>query len=204
MEEIVSRGKVIDIDASKMNHFLNNFSIAKSIPKEERKKIFRGTTKPIRKAVQDAFKSSVTSDPRKAVQGVKTLIYKNGLGANVNIISVKKASKTVRASIVRTGGVSGIIRHRKRSADTERVDSYWGKDRAFILRFLSDGTQARPAFTKNRSKNGKTANRGALVARDFFRRSVDGAKVTAEKYLSDQINEKLARYAKSEGAEVKG
>lgn len=191
--------KPVDVDASKVSKMLNDLEMEKAMPKKDRKKILRDSTKPIRKAVQSGIKSSVANDPRKAVQGVKSTVYRDGMGANVSLHDPKqsRSSKIVRASITRTGGASGIIRHRTRSRDTERIDSYWGKDRAFILRFLNEGTAPRSAFSQHvKTKSGATANRGAISARDFFRRSVDGAKVTAEQYLVAQLEAKIIAAAK--------
>lgn len=197
--------KTIDIDAGKTMKMLNNLDMEKVLPGKERKKILRGAVKPIRKAVQDGARDALSNDPRKAVQGVKSTVYKAGMGANVSLYNPKRSnsSKIVRASITRTGGTSGILRHRKRSHDTERIDSYWGKDRAFVLRFLNEGTDFRTAYIKNKSRRGLTANRGAISARGFFRRSVDGAKVTAEQYLKDQLEARIVASAKNDGAGIK-
>lgn len=70
------------------------------------------------------------------------------MGATVSLNNPKsgRSGKVIRASITRTGGASGILRHRKRSERTEQVDGYWGKDRAMILRFINKGTIERVAF----------------------------------------------------------
>lgn len=197
--------KVVDIDASQVVKLLNEIDIENAIPKTERKKILRNAMKITQKAVKEGYKSSVHSDPRKAVQGVKISVYREGMGATVSLNNPKssRSSKVVRASITRTGGASGILRHRKRSERTEQVDGYWGKDRAMILRFINKGTIERVAFKRTRSKSGCTANRGVISARGFFRRSVDGAKVATEQYLADQLNARIASCARSAGAEVK-
>lgn len=197
--------KVVDIDASQVLKLLDEIDIENAIPKAERKKILRNAMKITQKAVKEGFKSSVHSDLRKAVQGVKISVYREGMGANVSLNNPKssRSSKVIRASITRTGGASGILRHRKRSERTEQVDGYWGKDRAMILRFINKGTIRRDAFKKIRTKSGSKANRGVISARGFFRRSVDGAKVTTEQYLAGQLNARIASCARSAGAKVK-
>ncbi|MCX8462176.1 hypothetical protein O1400_09980 [Bacteroides fragilis] len=197
--------KVVDIDASQVVKLLNEIDIENAIPKTERKKILRNAMKITQKAVREGYRSSVYSDPRKAIQGVKISVYREGMGATVSLNNPKsgRSSKVVRASITRTGGASGILRHRKRSERTEQIDGYWGRDRAFILRFINKGTIERVAFKRTRSKSGRTANRGIISARGFFRRSVDGAKVATEQYLAGQLNTRIASCARSAGAEVK-
>nr|DAD88012.1 MAG TPA: hypothetical protein [Siphoviridae sp. ctYJD4] len=197
--------KVVDIDASQVVKLLNKIDIENAIPKTERKKILRNAMKITQKAVREGYRSSVHSDPRKAIQGVKISVYREGMGATVSLNNPKsgRSSKVVRASITRTGGASGILRHRKRSERTEQIDGYWGRDRAFILRFINKGTIERVAFKRTRSKSGRTANRGIISARGFFRRSVDGAKVATEQYLAGQLNTRIASCARSAGAEVK-
>lgn len=53
-----------------------------------------------------------------------------------------------------------------RSKRTNQVDSYYGSDRGFILRFLNAGTDTRYAGT--RDGNMKHAFRGRLTATDWF------------------------------------
>lgn len=197
--------KVVDIDAGQVVKLLNEIDIENAIPKTERKKILRNAMKITQKAVREGYRSSVYSDPRKAIQGVKISVYREGMGATVSLNNPKsgRSSKVVRASITRTGGASGILRHRKRSERTEQIDGYWGRDRAFILRFINKGTIERVAFKRTRSKSGRTTNRGIISARGFFRRSVDGAKVATEQYLAGQLNARIASCARSAGAEVK-
>ena len=60
--------KVVDIDVSQVVKLLNEIDIENAIPKAERKKILRNAMKITQKAVKEGYKSSVHSDPRKAVQ----------------------------------------------------------------------------------------------------------------------------------------
>lgn len=89
------------------------------------------------------------------------------------------------------GGKSGITRNRKRSDRTNRNYGYTGKSRAFILRMLNKGTVQRTAFTREKSKNGKTANRGVLVGRNFFVQSSDVAVKSAAERLSKRIEKMI-------------
>lgn len=53
-----------------------------------------------------------------------------------------------------------------RSKRTNQVDSYYGSDRGFILRFLNAGTD--PRYAGTRDGNMKHAFRGRLTATDWF------------------------------------
>ncbi|MFK2346033.1 hypothetical protein ACIXNK_21345 [Bacteroides fragilis] len=83
--------KVIDIDASQVLKLLDEIDIENAIPKAERKKILRNAAKITQKAVKEGFKSSVHSDPRKAVQGVKISVYREGMGLVSVLITLNPA-----------------------------------------------------------------------------------------------------------------
>ena len=74
------------------------------------------------------------------------------------------------------------------------VNSYRGKDRAFILRFINDGTEKRTAYTKNRSKNNKTANRGEIRGMGFFSVAT-GSMQEASKRISLRVADLIAEVA---------
>lgn len=129
----------------------------------------------VRKVMQTALKKTraetrqkMKSDPRKAYQAVKMVLYKKIIGGNLNIFAPRKAGKDKYADFrtkrkLREGQRGG--NRRKRSAATIRRDTYMGKDRGFILQWMQRGTADRRIQT---SKQGATGNRGKLTAKLQF------------------------------------
>jgi hypothetical protein len=94
-------------------------------------------------------------DPRKAFLAVKSSIYRKILGGNVSILNPRKAG--ARYQLVRPRKLDQNPRQhggnrRKRSERTNTIDSYFGKDRAFILRFVNNGTNDRQTRYGNRGR----------------------------------------------------
>ena len=120
----------------------------------------------------------VINDPRNAAKAVKYSVYKKLFGGNISILAKRRASST-RATLNRErtldprkpGG-----NRRRRSARTEQLESYYGSDRGFVLRFLNAGTKARKiAFKENGkrkrdkwSEHPNTGNRGVITGNNMF------------------------------------
>ena len=150
----------------------------------------------VKKVMQAALKKTraetrakMKSDPRKAYQAVKMMVYKKIIGGNLNIFAPRKAGESKYADFHTrsrmTPGQRGGNR-RKRSENTIRMDTYMGKDRGFILRWMQRGTADRRIQT---SKQGATGNRGRLKA------SLDFPGIT-ERHLQtalDELTEALVR-----------
>lgn len=183
----VLKTPVIETDARGALGMLKRLSYTEILKKKDIKKYLRQSLNQARKEVRADARSVLSRDPRKAYQGIKVLIYKekNVIGGNISLFDQKKTGKASIYVPVR-GGRSGILRNRKRSERTIQVDSYYGRDRAFILRMHNQGTKPRVAFTRTRSKNGKTANRGSLRSLNFFA-SADGAVKRAAETLSQKL-----------------
>ena len=149
----------------------------------------------IRKVLAEARKSmtaearhAMDSDPRQASRAIRTMVYKRILGGNINILRKKRAGKGgggyTPTRTLRTGQRGG--NRRDRSERTKNLESYYGSDRGFVLRFLNSGTHDRfvPFHADedrehvhrgsrggNLQKYGKTINtgrRGHISARDWF------------------------------------
>ncbi len=158
---------LVETDATGVFGLIKRLNYNEILKKKDVKKAIRKSLTPARKTVQQAFKFSVRSDPRKAYLGVKMVVYRKGNGGNISLLNQRGTGRVT--SFTRTkGGVSGITRKRDRSKRTQQIDSYQGRDRAFILRFINKGTGERTAFTRTRSTNGKVASRGALRGTGFF------------------------------------
>ena len=146
----------------------------------------------VKKVMQAALKKTraetrakMKSDPRKAYQAVKMMVYKKIIGGNLNIFAPRKAGASKYADFHTrsrmTAGQRGGNR-RKRSENTIRMDTYMGKDRGFILRWMQRGTADRRIQT---SKQGATGNRGRLKA------NLDFPGIT-ERHLQTALDELTA------------
>lgn len=182
----VIKTPVIKTDARGALGLLRRLSYDEIIQKKDIKKYLRKSLNEARKEVQSAAKGALANDPRKAYLGVKVGIYRKTLGGNVSLYNQRPTRKTSSYEIPR-GGASGILRNRKKSKRTNDINSYYGRDRAFILRMHNQGTTQRMAFTRTRSKNGKTANRGTLRALNFFSSSSDRAVKRAAESFSQRL-----------------
>ena len=80
-----------------------------------------------RKDTMNEIAGALKTDPHHAARSVRRSLYKMILGGQINILRKRRAS---------AGGSVGGSR-RGRSADTERIMSYTGSDRGFILRFVN-------------------------------------------------------------------
>ena len=149
--------------------------------------LIRVVLKTVRRSLGQAASQQMENDPRKAYQAIRTSIYKRILGGNVNILHKKRAGKPGSYAPTRTlrSGQRGGNR-RDRSERTMKLESYYGSDRGFILRFLNAGTQDRVInFLPNSSrehvhrgsqggdlqKYGRTVNtgnRGRISTRNWF------------------------------------
>ena len=181
-------GVALQFDGDEVMRMLDRMLFDNVVKKKDVRKIIRQEIAPARKDVIAAAKGAMKSDPRNAKIGVKTMVYKNATGANVSLFNRKGSAKSVKEYNPPRGGRSGIKRNRSVSKDTARINSYRGRDRAFILRFINDGTEGRHAFKKSRSKNNRTAYRGAIAARNFF-----GVAEESMRRASGRISDRVVR-----------
>ena len=93
------------------------------------------------------------SDPRHAYKAVRYAVYKRIFGGQVNILQSRKAGSPNSYQQQRKGITGRGGNRMKRSERTIKVDSYEGKDRGFILRFLNAGTEPRYAGHGRNGRN---------------------------------------------------
>lgn len=162
--------------------------------KETRKrirKIIREELKDAVKRVREDARYAMDNDPRKAYRAVKSMIYRKILGGNISILQRKKAG--TRYQLVRDRKLDRNPHQRggnrrSRSARTEALETYFGADRSFVLRFINAGTVTRTT---------KYGNRGAIAARNWFANDAPHEMDLAAENLSAVIEEELAEaYAK--------
>ena len=167
--------------------------------------------KLIRKVILEARAKIVgnikfdNGDPRHAARAVRTVVYKQILGGNVNIYNSRKAhgSNSYEPPRVLQEGQRGGNR-RPRSKRTQNIMSYDSLDRGFILRWVDEGTQRRAIerLVEIKRADGTSkfrwradasvyGNRGSIRGRDFFRKNANPAIVLAADHLSNMIDEEL-------------
>lgn len=171
-------------------------SLMMSNPEMEKRvqKLIRQVLLAARRMVSNDAKGVMKSDPRQAYKAVKTAVYKRILGGSVSILNRKNAKGGGSYEPPRTlrQGQRGGNRV-PRSQRTQQVMSYEGADRAFILRFLNQGTDDREAGTRGGRMSG---NRGRIAARNFFSNSSHKALQQAAEQLSTLIDEMIKKEIK--------
>jgi len=148
-------------------------------------------------------------DPRQAYKAVKTAVYRQILGGSVSILNKRRAgaksSDYEPPRTLRPGQRGG--NRRTRSDRTQQIMNYDGSSRAFVLRFLNQGTQGRSIEFRydaarenvkrgsqggNVSKYGQTTNtgrRGNIAPRNFFGQLAPSAMNKAAENLTKLIDE---------------
>ena len=150
------------------------------------RKAFAKVAKPVKQVAQQAARSSMRTDRRKASKAVRIITLKKGKGVVVGLLNPRKAGNAMAVPPRPTGGKSGIRRQRKRSERTNQVDGYRGADRAWLLRIINQGTVNGPRKAGTRGTLKKLANRGDLSAKRFFDRA-EAAMQQASKSLAVEL-----------------
>ena len=141
-----------------------------------------------RAAVAQAASGALKNDPREAWKAVRRSVYKSILGGQVNILDQKGAAsgsngyrpaRKLDSNPHQRGG-----NRRKRSANTDRIDGYVGKDRGFILRFVNSGTAERQT---------RYGRRGSITARNWFPNIGQRELEAAAERLAAEIDRELVR-----------
>lgn len=177
------------------------------------KGLIRKVLSAVRSNMSKAARDVIKDDPRQAYKAVKSTVYRQILGGSVSILSKRRASGvggsyTPKRNPSKRGG-----NRRKRSERTIALQSYWGADRGFILRFLNAGTTDRyinflPDSSRehvhrgsrggNLKKYGRTINtgyRGRIASRNWFgsrsQREMEFAAENLSKYIDALIKQEL-------------
>lgn len=166
-------------------------------------KLIRKVIVEARAKVVAAASSAMKNDPRGAARAVRTAVYKQILGANINIYNSRKAHGSTsyeppRKLVPGQRGGNRMLR----SPRTAQIMGYDALDRGFILRFVNSGTKDRYA---GNGRNGRTESdynrfvlnhngrgfRGSIAPRNFFRGAAESALVQAVDNLSNLIDTEL-------------
>lgn len=155
------------------------------------RKIVREELKDATKRLREDARYELPNDPCKAYRAVRASIYRKILGGNVSILNPRKAGARYQLIKLRKLDQNPFQRGGNRvprSPRTESVDTYFGKDRAFILRFLNSGTSQRMAGSRGGRLSG---NRGSITARNWFQNMAPHEMELAAENLSNVIEEEL-------------
>jgi hypothetical protein len=164
-------------------------------------KIIRTVLMTARRKISGEAKSAMQADPRQAYKAVKTAVYRQILGGSVSILNKRHAGTKFSAyEPPRNPSPRGGNR-RARSQRTNDVMHYAGADRAFILRFINEGTQNRTVeFMPNSSrkvdkwnKHPNTGSRGRIAPRNFFANSSHRYMQQAAEQLTSLIDELIKK-----------
>lgn len=137
-----------------------------------------------RNLTKDA-KAYMKSDPRKAAMAVKHSVYKTIIGGNISILQKGKGHAGARYELHRHRKLDENPRQRggnrrERYSERNRLDTYYGTDRGFILRFISSGTVLRTS---------RYGDRGVMRHTNWFGHTAPWQMQTAAVKLADAINE---------------
>ena len=143
-----------------------------------------------RAAISQSAKGAMASDPRQAYKAVRRSVYKSILGGQVNIFNPRGGASSSGSSFAKARKLDNHPHQRggnrrKRSARTEQVDGYVGKDRGFILRFVNSGI-SKPRQTRY-------GNRGVIPARNWLATSGQKDLEAAAERLSALIDKELVK-----------
>ena len=142
-----------------------------------------------RAAISQSARGSLRTDPREAYKAVRRSVYKSILGGQVNILNSKGGASSSGSSYQPQRKLDANPHQRggnrcKRSARTDQVDGYTGKDRGFILRFVNSGTTTRQT---------RYGNRASIAARNFMASAGQRELEAAAERLGALIDQELVR-----------
>ena len=143
-----------------------------------------------RAAISQSAKGAMASDPRQAYKAVRRSVYKSILGGQANIFNPRGGASSSGSSFAKARKLDNHPHQRggnrrKRSARTDQVDGYVGKDRGFILRFVNSGI-SKPRQTRY-------GNRGVIPARNWLATSGQRELEAAAERLSALIDKELVK-----------
>lgn len=171
-------GLFAEIDLTSVGNGLIGISREQLSSSRKLQKILLHTGLEAKTKVVAATQNAVKNDPREAWRSIRLGTFDNakGLGAFVAIHDDRKSSDK-RGWKPERKGTRGARSVAQRTID---INSYFGRSRAFILRFLNGGTMARYTNTRGRKKidgkyyyvkksaSGANANRGRIRRMNFF------------------------------------
>lgn len=150
---------------------------------KEYRKVVRKVLKEARRNLSKDAASYIQNDPRKAARAVKHTVYKQVFGGNLSILQKRKAGAKYELRRQRKLDQNPHQRggnRRPRSQRTIQLDTYFGADRGFVLRFLQSGTAAR------RTRFG---NRGSIRPSGWFGHTAPWQMEAAAENVAAAVND---------------
>lgn len=151
---------------------------------KELKSYIRKALKDARKNLSNDAKNYLKEDPRKAARAVKYSVYKSMFGGNVSILQKRAGTAGARYQLVRQKklqpGQRGGNRRPRVDDQRNRLETYFGADRGFVLRFINSGTVSRQT---------RFGNRGAISQRNWFGHTAPWQMESAAEKVAAAINE---------------
>ena len=151
---------------------------------KELKAFIRKALKEARKNLSKDAASYLESDPRKAARAVKYSVYKSLFGGNISILQKRGGTAGARYELIRQKklqpGQRGGNRRKRVDDNRNRLETYFGADRGFVLRFINSGTVSRQT---------RYGNRGSISQRDWFGHTAPWQMQTAAERVAAAINE---------------
>ena len=159
--------------------------------RKELVKIIRQCISKARKNIVKDAKGILDNDPRNAYKAVRSSVYKQILGGNLNILNKKRSSGQMSSyeppRKLRPGQRGG--NRVPRGVRTDQVMHYGPSDRGWILRMVNSGTGDRMAGTRG---GRLTGSRGRIAPRSFFVKSAQPAMAQAVNKLAQLIDQEFA------------
>lgn len=152
--------------------------MAKSI-----KTFIRKALKKARKNLSADAKKYLKTDPRRAARAVKFSVYKAMFGGNLSILQKGRGTAGARYQLIRKKklqpGQRGGNRIARSDDDRNRLETYYGADRGFVLRFINSGTVQRQT---------RYGNRGRIPQTDWFGHTAPWHLQDAAAAIANEIN----------------
>lgn len=149
------------------------------------KDTIRKELREARKRIVQDVRSGLNSDPRKAYLAVKYSLYKRILGGNLSILNPRRTGSRYKLIVPRKLDMNPNQRGGNRRPINDKLNdrsTYFGKDRAFILRFINSGTDERET---------RFGKRGSLRQTRIFETSSAYQIETAQDNIAKLIEEVL-------------
>lgn len=209
------------IDDTLIRNQEQNLKAAMSTDPKMRKVIQQHIREALFAARREVMASSpMENDPRKAIQAVRTSVYKEVLGGNINILTGKRqkagahgTNSYIPPRKLQPGQRGG--NRRLRSERTKQIQGYAPLDRGFVLRFVNSGTKTRVIGFRNTIKGNRdrynsivtrihrgdkihTGNRGSIAPRNWFRNTAENAMSNAAATIAEMIEIEASAIARGE------
>lgn len=135
----------LSIDAQEAIDALSYVDTQHLLANKEMKKKVIDKIQPIRRTLRQDFRARLKGspkDPRNMARAIGGVLYRKTIGGTVSILNAKRPEG--KYYVMERGGKSGKPRQRYASPETIRQQEAWGRDRAFIIRWINEGKTKHP------------------------------------------------------------